>query len=179
MHRPVKLNKDPINKTCIQSNQHKERTYGLRKSICWVFIWPKVKIQKLNKANIKIQFKCSNARNRYFSESKWPNIQVNLQYYYPRMKCRSILQWILSYSGYNRYYTKKRNKYYQGHIRRSPFLLNRKCASVHDQKEDEGLWQRLKADVPGVLFWTNKKEMNPLIHVLHGIILNSQVMEPA
>lgn len=71
MHRPVKLNKDPINKTCIQSNQYKERTYGLRKSICWVFIWPKVKIQKLNKANITIQFKCSNAWNRYFSESKY------------------------------------------------------------------------------------------------------------
>lgn len=71
MHRPIKLNKDPINKTCIQSNQYKERTYGLREIICWVFIQPKVKIMKLNKANIKIQFKCSNARNRYFSESKY------------------------------------------------------------------------------------------------------------
>lgn len=58
-------------------------------------------------------------------------------------------------------------------------MLTRKCASVHDQKEDEGLWERLKADIPAVLFWTNKKEMNPFIHVLPCIILSSQVMEPA
>lgn len=69
MHRLVKLNEDPINKNVSKAINIK-REPGIRKSICWVFIWPKVKIRKLNKANIKIQFKCSNAQNRYFSENK-------------------------------------------------------------------------------------------------------------